>query len=294
MPVFISYSHKDKDFVVNLASQLVLHRARVWIDRWELKVGDSLTNKIQEAIQGASALVVILSKQSLASAWCNRELTAGLVRELEERRVVVLPCVIEDCEIPLFLRDKLYANSRVNFDDGLRTLLEAISSSTNPDQGRAIHPDYHFDWGIDWGQIQNELYIRVVCVEQAVGEPFTVFTEILIQPNKKAAARYMQFDNLGFGSFARLTLMQLLKEYSIRTSPSLYLEDQHPKKKCVEADAANGFAYSLTVTSRRLGEDTGKDLIVDISGQILQIEQHYRNCVPPLSKDEQAKLHDLV
>ena len=42
MPVFISYSHSDADFVDRLAAQLVLNKARVWIDRRELTVGDSI------------------------------------------------------------------------------------------------------------------------------------------------------------------------------------------------------------------------------------------------------------
>ena len=117
MPVFISYSHQDKNFVEKFASQLVANKAKVWLDTWELNVGDSLITRVQEAISGASALLVILSKTSVASEWCKKELSSGLIRELEEKRVVVLPVLIEDCEIPMFLRDKLYADFRDNFDN---------------------------------------------------------------------------------------------------------------------------------------------------------------------------------
>src|SRR5260221_10557247 len=103
MPVFISYSHTDADFAQRLALQLVKARAQVWIDRWELNVGDSLIRKIEEAVSGASALVVLLSKASVASEWCRKEMTAGLVRELEEKRVEVMPVLIKDCVIHLFL-----------------------------------------------------------------------------------------------------------------------------------------------------------------------------------------------
>lgn len=123
MPVFISYSHADKKFVDDLAVQLVRHRVHVWIDRWELRVGDSLINKVQEAIAGASALLVILSKASTKSDWCKKELTAGLFRELDEKRVVVLPVLLEDCDMPMFLKDKLYADFRKDFDAGLKLRL---------------------------------------------------------------------------------------------------------------------------------------------------------------------------
>ncbi|MFM9966772.1 MAG: toll/interleukin-1 receptor domain-containing protein, partial [Planctomycetaceae bacterium] len=34
MPLFISYSHADRDFVDQLAVQLVARKVNVWLDRW--------------------------------------------------------------------------------------------------------------------------------------------------------------------------------------------------------------------------------------------------------------------
>jgi TIR domain len=48
MPVFISYSHKDKDFVDALALQLVRHNVNVWFDRWELHIGIPLLTAFNE------------------------------------------------------------------------------------------------------------------------------------------------------------------------------------------------------------------------------------------------------
>ena len=79
MPIFISYSRGDRRFVDRLVMNLVAARHIVWMDRWELGVGDSLTQRIQDALTGSDAILVILSKQSVASEWCKRELTAGLV-----------------------------------------------------------------------------------------------------------------------------------------------------------------------------------------------------------------------
>ena len=149
MPVFISYSHSDKDFVDKFAAQLVREKIHVWVDRWELHVGDSLISRVQDAISGASALLVILSNASIASEWCKKELNSGLIRELEEKRVVILPILIEDCSIPLFLKEKMYADFRTDFDEGLRTTLESIAKVTNESQGRIDEPEWHTDWAID-------------------------------------------------------------------------------------------------------------------------------------------------
>ncbi len=117
MPIFISYSRKDSAFVDTLAANLVRARHNVWMDRWELSIGDSITQKIEENLTESSAILVVVSSHSVESPWCKRELTAGLVRELEERKTLVLPLVIDDCALPLFLRDKLYADFRRNPDE---------------------------------------------------------------------------------------------------------------------------------------------------------------------------------
>jgi len=131
MPVFISYSHQDAHFVNRLAAHLTQAKVHVWVDTWELHVGDSLISKVQEAIQESSALIVVLSCNSVESEWCKRELNAGLIRELEEKRVVILPALLEDCQIPIFLREKLHADFRTNYDHGLRLVLEAVAKVTS-------------------------------------------------------------------------------------------------------------------------------------------------------------------
>lgn len=67
MAVFISYSQFDKKFVDVLASNLVKARHHIWMDRWELKLGDSLTSKIEQSLTDSSAILVILSEKSVAS-----------------------------------------------------------------------------------------------------------------------------------------------------------------------------------------------------------------------------------
>src|ERR1051325_7328532 len=104
--LFISYSHENESFVNRLIARLVESRVAVWYDRVEIKVGESLFEKIQGAIQSADFLAVVLSKASVQSTWCKEERKAGLLRQLEERRVVVLPLLLEDCDVPLFLREK--------------------------------------------------------------------------------------------------------------------------------------------------------------------------------------------
>ena len=59
MPVFISHSHQDKYFVDTLVGQLEMRKT-------EVKVRNSLTGQVQAGIKSASALLIILSKASVA------------------------------------------------------------------------------------------------------------------------------------------------------------------------------------------------------------------------------------
>ena len=74
MPIFISYSRKDSALVVVLAANLVRNRHNVWLDKWELSVGDLLIDKIQSALTESSAVILVLSKNSIDSAWCKKRI----------------------------------------------------------------------------------------------------------------------------------------------------------------------------------------------------------------------------
>lgn len=124
--VFLSHSSADKAFVTRLAVDLRSKDVPVWFDRWELKVGDSLSSKIADGINESGWLAVVLSKQSVSSAWVQKELNAALARELRDKNVYVLPIVIEDCDIPLFLLDKVYADFRGGYQHGLDALLSRV------------------------------------------------------------------------------------------------------------------------------------------------------------------------
>lgn len=125
---FISYSHKDAPFVDRLAEDLVASGVGVWLDRWEIRVGDSISDRIQLGLQESDYLLVVLSPNSVNSPWVREELNAARVRQLESRRVVVLPVLYQDCDIPPLLKDKRYADFRgARYDQGLRDLLAVLA-----------------------------------------------------------------------------------------------------------------------------------------------------------------------
>ena len=123
--VFVSHSSKDKPFVRKLVEALNKHLLNIWVDEHEIKVGDSLVGKISEALKDADYLVIVLSQASVSSRWVEQELNAALTNQISGKGVV-LPVLLEDCELPMLLRDRLYADFRADFNVGLEALVAAF------------------------------------------------------------------------------------------------------------------------------------------------------------------------
>jgi len=278
MPVFISYSHQNKEFADKLAANLVKQKAHVWVDTWELNVGDSIIDKVQSAIQESSALIVIISKASMESEWCKKELSSGFLRELEEKRVVVLPLLLEDCEMPIFLRGKMYADFRTNFDDGFSKTLEAIAKVTSSTQGRVEkQPDFHTDWSMDWGFTDDGLYVlRNTFVDHGKDVPYVILTEISTIADEKASGRYKMHVKNGNELLGRFPIILALGEFAEKNIDlHLVLEDSFPKKhEFGIQDSKLGLSYHVLVTSRWLGEDTGKNVVIHFGNHFIMVKNH--------------------
>lgn len=260
MPIFISYNHSDATFATRLARQLVRHRAHVWIDKWEMHVGDSLIERIQSAVQGASAMLVILSKASVSSEWCKKELSAALLRELEEKRVIALPVLVEDCEVPLFLRGKLYADFRQDFDAGLRAVLEAVARFTSEDLGRVDTPEWLMDWGEEWGVLEGRAHMHLTILQMPVAQPYTVLTEIDVLADDIASQEYFALEKRGLNWLVRGGIIESIAEYPHREPLRILLEDAYRKSAEFDLGVWSTGGYQVLITSRRLGTNTGRDM----------------------------------
>jgi hypothetical protein len=128
--VFISYSSLDKPFARRLEASLRLAGVDVWLDEKKLLVGDSIIKELGNAIDESDFVVAVLSNNSVRSVWVEKELALAMTHEQERKAKVVLPIKIDNCVVPTFLRDKLYADfsEDVNFDDALYALLAVVST----------------------------------------------------------------------------------------------------------------------------------------------------------------------
>jgi hypothetical protein len=89
--VFISYASEDKAFVEPLALELRKRGLTVWFDKFELNVGDSLREKIEEGLARSRYGVVVFSPSFLRKKWPKKELNGLFSREVGGRKNRILP-----------------------------------------------------------------------------------------------------------------------------------------------------------------------------------------------------------
>lgn len=106
--VSISYSHADKAVAQVLAEGLATAGAKVWIDEGELRVGDSIIDRIARAIAEVEFVVAIVSVNSIGSPWCEKELSLATTGGLNREGVKVLPLRLGSIRMPASLADTYY------------------------------------------------------------------------------------------------------------------------------------------------------------------------------------------
>lgn len=126
--VFLSHSSKDKNFVKSLAVDLKNYGVSVWLDEWEINVGESIPTKVNEGLENCDYLALILSKNSVESKWVENEWQAKYWEELESGKISLLPILIENCTIPKLLRHKKYADFTKDYTLALEGLVSSIQN----------------------------------------------------------------------------------------------------------------------------------------------------------------------
>lgn len=126
--VFISHSSKDKPVVRRLTADLMNAGIKVWLDEQSIMVGDSISERISQALAKSDFFIIVISKNSMSSDWVQRELNATIMAELSRRSVHILPVRLDDADIPALLSDRQYADFSKSYRDGLTKLVQAIKT----------------------------------------------------------------------------------------------------------------------------------------------------------------------
>ena len=145
--VFISYSRKDKEFAIRLAADLEGKGTKVWIDQSGIQAGDQWRKSIQQALDGCKALVLIISPDSMASEYVEKEWQYILTKG--KRIIPVLYRTAENISFELIGLQHIDFRSEDDYPaalDQLHRALEQIPCSPPGNGGGSEEDIPQMDW----------------------------------------------------------------------------------------------------------------------------------------------------
>ena len=136
--IFISHSTRDKAAALQLSTTLNFCAIDVWLDDWELEVGQSLTDALGKAMDDSRFIAILITENYNKTVWTKTEYKKALAREQKENRTVMLPLIVGEAEIPDFLEDKIYIDLRTEYFSGITKLVCMIHGLSQFRVSRAL------------------------------------------------------------------------------------------------------------------------------------------------------------
>jgi hypothetical protein len=137
-PIFISYAHADSPFVDQLQADLQQQGLLAWVDRRGLVGGQKWRRQLQETLERAQVLLVVLSPEAVSSEYVQNEYGYAA-----DEGKLVIPLYYRPCQVPLELRGIQWIDFQHSYEQGLRALLAALqqqASLASPPQSQPQPP----------------------------------------------------------------------------------------------------------------------------------------------------------
>ena len=126
---FLSHASEDKaGFAEPLGRELASLGIRPWLDKWEIRPGDSLAGKLfDEGVSAVDAVVVVVSRYSAGKPWVRAELDAAVVRKITENTRLI-PIRLDEADMPAPLQ-MLAWHDAARSETGIRRAARLIAGT---------------------------------------------------------------------------------------------------------------------------------------------------------------------
>lgn len=275
MSVFISYSRKDEDFVDELSKRLIKKGIKVWRDNFEMVVGQQLEKKIHKALDRAYFLLMVLSKNSIDSEWCKRELEIGLKKEKKEQDSFIIPIIIDNCEIPAKLGNRLFADFRSDFDSGFEELIKPLTKLYSEHSGSIEIEDYFMDYAMDWGELDGHFFMQIDFVQFHHERPYSILIQTYVYGDEAATKRWKSQSEKGLSWLMKEAFILMLKnDKGFMDKKILLMEEEPHRESIIVNDPKIGVSFEVNIRGRLLGNSNTSDVLFDYGSIIKAIDSH--------------------
>lgn len=124
--VFISHRGNDKHLAEKLANELEEAGFEIWLDTWNINVGDSIIARINSGLEDAKFVIVCYSEEGVLSPWMSVEWMSTLSRQLNGYGVKILPIRLSGGSPPAIMADIKYADLVKDWEKGVKVLLKSM------------------------------------------------------------------------------------------------------------------------------------------------------------------------
>lgn len=119
--IFISYSRREVGFVDDLTQRLEKEGFKVWLDYRTLVPGTPWKAQIDAGLKGADTVILVVSKESMASKYVELEWRHFL--KMDKRLILV---IFEAVDLPKELEAYEWVDFRGNYEKGLKELFSQL------------------------------------------------------------------------------------------------------------------------------------------------------------------------
>jgi len=131
--MFVSYSSKNEILVDDFVSVFNEKNISVWFDKNSIDYGETIISAIQKATDECIGVIFFITKDFLASNFCNVEMETFLTRYASNRDVLIVSIKdknVSHDELPSFLRNIKYLDLD-KYSDVESAVIEIVPSITN-------------------------------------------------------------------------------------------------------------------------------------------------------------------
>lgn len=126
--VFFSYDHDDEEWMRRLGDALRERGIRIWVDAAEIRPADRWAERLESGLKSSRVYALIVTRRALQSRWVKDEYFSALALANSGSDLQLLPLLIEDVELPLFLSIRQCVDFRdaARFEQSLEELCQAL------------------------------------------------------------------------------------------------------------------------------------------------------------------------
>src|SRR5262249_33157342 len=121
------HAKADKAVARRIKDYLRRRKISVWLDEAEIRVGESIPQKVAEGLSRSNALCILVSENALRSKWVMREFNSFLHRSLTTEKMI-FPCRLDSAAMPELIQDVKFADFTDSFEVGISGIVEAIAA----------------------------------------------------------------------------------------------------------------------------------------------------------------------